>query len=81
MHGPFRAGFWISKSLRNNHIGPFPAPRCLLKTPENFPGGSSDCRAWGHRGTHRAGSLWRLPSGHRTPRFWALVRSLPRPGH
>ena len=58
MHGPFRAGFWISKSLRNNHVGSFPAPSSLLKTPENFPGGSSDCRDWGHRVIHRAGWLW-----------------------
>ena len=37
MHGIFRAGFWISKSLRNNHVGSFSAPSSLLKTPENFP--------------------------------------------
>lgn len=49
MHGLLRAGFWISKSLRNNHVGSFSAPSSLLKTPENFPGGSSDCRVWGPR--------------------------------
>lgn len=37
-HGPFRAGFWIStKNLRNSHVGSFPAPKSLPKTPENFP--------------------------------------------